>query len=228
MKLLKSDQYKIVLEYFKLNENLDSFPALVSDLEKLDLDEQKDALVKLQKFIYKKTKEINKKKKKNLESNLYEKNKEHIERIKAILKNSPLKTIDKVIQLKNTENFSYKRDYTNYFSRRSPKRIDDLIEKKEEIVLDYLHIALTQNKFLGLNINIEQIYRFTEKTSFNLKIGISLDWKQDKNIELRKLEAATECNDNDITLKELNQKIEKFNKDFEEIEFYLDTLKYNL
>jgi len=33
MKLLKSEQYKIVLEYFRLNENLNSFPALVSDLE---------------------------------------------------------------------------------------------------------------------------------------------------------------------------------------------------
>ena len=76
--------------------------------------------------------ELNTKKKKNQEEVLYDKNKDHIEKIKEILKNSPLKTIDKDFQLKKSDNFLITRKYENKFTGRSQKVIDSLIEEHDK------------------------------------------------------------------------------------------------
>ena len=231
MKLLKSEQYKIVLEYFRLNENLNSFPALISDLEKLDLDGQKDALAKLRKFIYKKIKEINTKKKKNQEEVLYDKNKDHIEKIKEILKNSPLKNIDKDFQLKKSDNFLITRKYENKFTGRSQKVIDSLIEEHDKIDLDTVHFRYNYNRYeLNLNIEIQQYYVCKENTVFYLRISMSdydnngIEIPELKKIKKRMIQKGLKL----ISLEELNLYLKNFKKEFENVEMYVDMKKYNL
>ena len=223
--ILKNIQYKIIREYFQLNENLDSpaFKSFVSDLEQLDLDTQKETIKNLQKFIYKKTKEINKKKKKDKEVLLYDKNKVHIEKIKDILKSSYLKKID----FQKNQNFNHKREYTNSFNKRSLAVKDQLIENKKEILIDYVNFKLRQEK-IYINVKIEQFFNYTENTIFTLSIRSGIYWQPDNDGELEKFKNSIDCDLVNMSLEYLNERLTYFKEAYRDLNMYLDALKYNL
>lgn len=227
--ILKNEQYKIIREYFQLNENLDSesFKSFVNDLEKLDLDQQKETIQKLQKFIYKKTKEINKKKKELSEEDFYNRNKDVIEKIDNILKDSYLKKIDKIFNLKRFTNLKLERDYTNEFRKLSNKNINSKIEDNLDIPIDRITLRLKNNfqtweDKVEVIIEIKQIYNY-KNVHFKLRLLAFLpsqmreDFNKFKNIDLP-----------NCTLEYIIKKLNFTNTQLDQIEIALDAQKYNL
>jgi hypothetical protein len=227
--ILKPEQYNTIIKYFGLNENIDSktFKSFVSDLEKMDLDQQSETIKQLQKFVYKKTKEINKRKKEKKSAQLYDKNEVIIEKIKEILKNSILKTIHKKFNLNKYENFKISRTYTNVFGKRSMKVIDSAIEDKRILEMDEVSIILDCENYIKIRIVLEQFYDY-KNVKFDLRIINATTWyhleqsKAKANFGLKEIELRNS------SLEEVYQVFEEFKKQLEDINFKIDTLKYNL
>lgn len=234
--ILKTEQYKIIREYFLLNENLDfdSFKSFVNDLEKMDLDKQKDTIQQLQKFIYKKIKEINKKKKISTEKDFYELNKDIIEKMKGIIKDSYLKKLHKIFNM-NRFNLKLNREYINYLSKKTYKNLNFDLENYLDILLDSVFLTWSSNSLnyysiLKVSLTIKQKYQYTDETFFDIRINSTLPYDQKTYKTLKIYSEFEDINiqEDNITLEKLNLIIKKLIEKLDQLQLIVDIEQYNL